>query len=283
MKIIECPRDAMQGIEEFIPTDKKIRYINQLLQVGFDTIDFGSFVSPKAIPQLRDTAEVLAGLDLRQTSSKLLAIVANTRGAEDAAKQEAIRYLGFPLSISESFQQRNTNKSIAEALNTVAEIQNICVANNKKQVVYISMGFGNPYKDPYDVEVVGKFVDILNTLEIEIISLADTIGVSTADQITYLFSTLSKQFPSVELGAHLHSNPTSAIEKVNAAFLAGCKRFDGAIKGFGGCPMAKDDLVGNLATETILSYLQEKGAIQGINQEAFFKALVMADEIFPKH
>jgi hydroxymethylglutaryl-CoA lyase len=283
MKIIECPRDAMQGVEEFIPTEMKIRYINQLLQVGFDTIDFGSFVSHKAIPQLRDTAEVLAGLNLNRTTTKLLAIVANTRGAEEASTHDAIQYIGFPLSISETFQQRNTNKSIVEALNTVSEIQNICVANNKKQVVYISMGFGNPYNDPYDVEIVGKFVDILNTLEVEIISLADTIGVSTPEQITYLFSTLSKQFPLLELGAHLHSNPKSAVEKVNAAYLAGCKRFDGALKGYGGCPMAKDELVGNLATETILSYLQNKGAVAGIDQKAFLKAAAMADEIFPKH
>ncbi len=283
MKIIECPRDAMQGMEEFIPTDKKIRYINQLLQVGFDTIDFGSFVSPKAIPQLRDTAKVLEGLDLGSTTSKLLAIVANTRGAEEAATHDAIRYLGFPLSISETFQQRNTNKSIVEALNSISEIQNICVANNKKQVVYISMGFGNPYNDPYDVDIVGKFVDILNTVGVEIISLADTIGVSTPEQITYLFSALSKQFPLIELGAHLHSNPITALEKVSAAYQAGCKRFDGAIKGFGGCPMAKDELVGNLATETILLYLQEKGVVQGINQEAFLKALAMADDVFTKH
>lgn len=283
MKIIECPRDAMQGMEEFIPTAKKIRYINQLLKVGFDTIDFGSFVSQKAIPQLRDTAEVLAGLQLNSTSSKLLAIVANTRGAEEAAQHQAIQYLGFPLSISETFQQRNTNKSITEALETLNEIQQICATSNKQQVVYISMGFGNPYNDPYDVEVVGQFVDILNTLGVRIISLADTIGVSTPDQITYLFNSLSQKFPSVELGVHLHSNPASARDKIDAAYLAGCKRFDGAIKGFGGCPMAKDELVGNLATETILSYLQEKDAITGINQEAFLRALTLADEIFPKH
>ena len=283
MKIIECPRDAMQGIDEFIPTEKKIRYINQLLQVGFDTIDFGSFVSPKAIPQMRDTADVLAGLELRNSKTKLLAIVANTRGAEEAARHDAIQYLGFPLSISETFQQRNTNKSITEALETLNEIQQICTSNNKKQVVYISMGFGNPYNDPYDVEVVGQFVDILNTLGVEIISLADTIGVSTPDQITYLFNSLSKKFPQVELGAHLHSNPTLAREKIEAAYKAGCKRFDGAIKGFGGCPMAKDELVGNLATEVILSYLQEKDVISGINAQAFAQALGMADEIFPKH
>jgi len=283
MKIIECPRDAMQGIEEFIPTEKKIRYINQLLKVGFDTIDFGSFVSAKAIPQMRDTADVLAGLDLTQTSAKLLAIIANTRGAEEACKHQAINYLGFPLSISETFQQRNTNKSISEALETLMEIQELCSNNNKEQVVYISMGFGNPYNDPYDVEVVGKFVDILHTLGVKIISLADTIGVSTPEQITYLVSTLSKKFPSVELGVHLHSNPRTAHEKIEAAFKAGCKRFDGALKGFGGCPMAKDELVGNLATETILSYLQEKHAVQGINEQELTRSITMADEIFPKH
>ncbi|HEU5291732.1 MAG TPA: hydroxymethylglutaryl-CoA lyase [Cyclobacteriaceae bacterium] len=283
MKIIECPRDAMQGIDEFIPTEKKIRYINQLLKVGFDTIDFGSFVSPKAIPQMRDTAEVLAGLELNGTTTKLLAIVANTRGAEEAAKHQAIRYLGFPLSISETFQQRNTNKSIVEALETLNEIQQICIESKKQQVVYISMGFGNPYNDPYDVEVVGQFVDILSTLGVSIISLADTIGVSTPEQIKYLFESLSGKFPKVELGAHLHSNPKTAREKIHAAYQAGCKRFDGAIKGFGGCPMAKDELVGNLATETILAYLQEKDAVKGINHHTFLQALTMADEIFPKH
>lgn len=283
MKIIECPRDAMQGIDEFIPTQEKIRYINALLKVGFDTIDFGSFVSAKAIPQMRDTAEVLARLDLSNTKSKLLAIVANVRGAEDAAKQSAIYYLGFPLSISETFQERNTNKSISEALNSLVEIQNICLRSNKKLVVYISMGFGNPYGDPYDAEVVGKFVDILNTLGVEIISLADTIGVSSPELITYLFASLSKQFPSVELGAHLHSNPTSAREKIEAAYQAGCKRFDGALKGFGGCPMAKDELVGNLATETLLDYLDTKGETKGINQHAFGEAMRIADQIFLKH
>ena len=283
MKIIECPRDAMQGIDEFIPTQGKVRYINALLKVGFDTIDFGSFVSAKAIPQMRDTAEVLAQLDLSATRSKLLAIVANVRGSEEAAQHGAIHYLGFPLSISETFQQRNTNKSIAEALNSLAEIQNICVRSNKKLVVYISMGFGNPYNDPYDAEVVGKFVDILNTLGVEIISLADTIGVSSPELITYLFTSLSKQFPSVELGAHLHSNPTSAREKIEAAYNAGCKRFDGALKGFGGCPMAKDELVGNLATETLLDYLSAKDEVKGISQQAFGEAMRIADQIFLKH
>lgn len=283
MKIIECPRDAMQGLTEFIPTEKKIRYINQLLEVGFDTIDFGSFVSPKAIPQLRDTVEVLGELNWEASPSKLLAIVANTRGAEEACKHEAITYLGFPLSISETFQQRNTNKSIGEALNTVAEIQECCQQSGKKLVCYISMGFGNPYGDPYDVKTVEQFVDILVTLGIEIISLADTIGVSNPENITFLFTSLAKKFPAVELGAHLHSNPKSAAEKVEAAFKAGCKRFDGAIKGFGGCPMAKDDLIGNLATETILECLGSYGAAPVLNQEAFQKSLLLADEIFPKH
>lgn len=283
MKIIECPRDAMQGIDEFIVTEKKIRYINQLLKVGFDTIDFGSFVSAKAIPQMRDTKEVLAGLDISGTKSKLLAIVANTRGAEEAAQFKQITYLGFPLSISETFQQRNTNKSITEALNTLSEIQNICEATGKQQVVYISMGFGNPYNDPYSVKLVEQFVDILNTLGVKIISLADTIGVSTPEQIGYLFGSLSAKFRDVELGAHLHSTPQTAMEKIKAAYEAGCKRFDGAIKGFGGCPMAKDDLVGNLATETILSYLKEQGVNTGINENEFVKALGMADVVFPNH
>jgi hydroxymethylglutaryl-CoA lyase len=282
MKIIECPRDAMQGIDEFIVTDQKIRYINQLLKVGFDTIDFGSFVSAKAIPQMRDTKEVLAGLDLSTTKSKLLAIVANTRGAEEAAQHQAIDYLGFPLSISETFQQRNTNKSITEALNTLSEIQGICESTGKQQVVYISMGFGNPYNDPYSVTLVEKFVDILNTLGVKIISLADTIGISTPGQIKYLFETLSGKFRDVELGAHLHSTPHTAEEKIKAAFEAGCKRFDGALKGFGGCPMAKDDLTGNLATESILAYLKTKGVNTGLNEAEFAKAMVMADEIFPK-
>ncbi len=281
MKIIECPRDAMQGIDEFIVTERKIKYINQLLRVGFDTIDFGSFVSAKAIPQMRDTREVLAGLDLSGARSKLLAIVANTRGAEEAARFNEIQYLGFPLSISETFQQRNTNKSITEALNTLSEIQAICEHTGKQQVVYISMGFGNPYNDPYSLTLVENFVDILNTLGVKIISLADTVGVSTPEQITYLFTALAKRFPDVELGAHLHSTPQTAREKIEAAYNAGCKRFDGALKGFGGCPMANDALVGNLATETILGYLKEQGVDTGINEDEFLKALTMAGEVFP--
>jgi hydroxymethylglutaryl-CoA lyase len=280
MKIIDCPRDAMQGIHEFIPTEKKIEYINQLLKVGFDTIDFGSFVSPKAIPQLKDTVEVLENLDLDSTKSKLLAIVANTRGAEDAVKHEAITYLGFPFSISETFQQRNTNKSIVEALNTLNEIQELCVKHNKVLVTYISMGFGNPYGDPFDVDVVAKFTDIISSLGIRIISLADTIGVSNDENITYLYTNLIKAYPHVEFGAHLHSNPATARDKIKSAYKAGCKRFDGAIRGFGGCPMAKDDLTGNIATELIVSYLQGQGLDLGINQLEMDNSIIASGAIF---
>jgi hydroxymethylglutaryl-CoA lyase len=280
MKIIECPRDAMQGLEKFISTEHKIKYLKQLLEVGFDTMDCGSFVSAKAIPQLKDTADVLNGLN--ESATKLLVIVANTRGAEEACTFESVRYLGFPLSISETFQKRNTNKSIAEALNTVEAMQRICIQSNKQLVIYLSMGFGNPYGDPYDESIVGQFTDILSTLEIKIISLADTIGVSTPHQITSLFTSLIPQFPSIEFGAHLHSNPATAIEKINAAYHAGCQRFDGALKGFGGCPMAEDELVGNLATETIISYLESKNVHAGLNREAFQKALLMADLVFAK-
>lgn len=282
MKIIECPRDAMQGLENFIPTEIKIDYINQLLKVGFDTIDFGSFVSPKAIPQMRDTAEVITRLEWGKSKTKLLAIVANTRGAQEASTFDCVTYLGFPLSISETFQQRNTNKSIAEALNTLEEIQNICLTSNKKLVTYISMGFGNPYGDPYDVDLVGKFVDILVTLGSNVISLADTIGVATTEAITFLFSSLTRKYPGIELGAHLHSNPATAAEKIRAAYEAGCKRFDGAIKGFGGCPMANDELVGNLATETIVSFLESRENLT-IDRSAFGKSLQMADKIFLTH
>ena len=280
MKIIECPRDAMQGIERFIPTSQKVSYINQLLKVGFDTIDFGSFVSPKAIPQMRDTREVLAQLNWKSSSSKLLAIVANTRGADEAVQLEGIHYLGFPLSLSETFQQRNTNKSIAEALNSLSEIQERCKQHNKELVTYISMGFGNPYKDPYDIHIVSGFVDILSTLEVKVVSLADTVGVSKPDQITFLFKELNRQFPGIEFGAHLHSSPSTALEKIDAAFKAGCQRFDGAIRGWGGCPMAEDELVGNLPTETIVSYLESQGVKTNLDSSAFEESLVGADKIF---
>jgi hydroxymethylglutaryl-CoA lyase len=283
MKIIECPRDAMQGLAGFIPTEEKIKYINTLLAVGFDTIDFGSFVSPKAIPQMKDTEQVLEKIDWKKSKSKLLAIVANTRGAEAAAAHEGIVYLGFPLSISETFQQRNTNKSIVEALNTLEELKNICLRSNKKLVTYISMGFGNPYGDPYDINLVTKFVDILTTLGSDVISLADTVGVATSENIGILFSNLSKQFPNAELGAHLHSTPQTAVGKIDAAYQAGCRRFDGAIRGYGGCPMANDDLVGNMATETIVSYLEERKDETGLDMKAFRDAMAMADRIFPVH
>ncbi len=271
----------MQGFETFIPTEKKVKYINQLLKVGFDTIDFGSFVSPKAIPQMRDTAEVLEGLDLQATDSKLLAIVANTRGAEDAAAFDQISFLGFPLSISETFQVRNTNKTIVEALNTLHEIQDICQQSNKTLVTYISMGFGNPYGDPYDKDVVGQFVGILDSLGVSVISLADTIGVSNPENIDYLFRSLIPAYEHIEFGAHLHSTPDTAEDKIDAAYKAGCRRFDGAIKGYGGCPMADDDLVGNIATENIVNYLQSNHIKIEIDQEQFRESVRMAPSIFP--
>lgn len=283
MKIIECPRDAMQGLTEFIPTEKKIAYLNSLLKVGFDTIDFGSFVSAKAIPQLRDTVDVLNNLDWKNTASKLLAIVANTRGAEDASKFEAIKYLGFPLSISETFQKRNTNKSIEEALQTVREIQKICSDSQKQLVTYISMGFGNPYGDPYDVKVVERFVEILSSEGCRIVSLADTIGVASPSSIDYLFRHLATRFPEVELGAHLHSTASTSREKIKAAYEAGCRRFDGAIHGFGGCPMAEDELVGNIATEIIIEYLASINEPLDINSHAWAESLKLADLTFPKH
>ncbi len=270
----------MQGIIPFIPTARKIEYINKLLRVGFDTIDFGSFVSPKAIPQMADTAEVLHGLDAGGGASKLLAIVANERGAVEASQHGAIHYLGFPLSISETFQKRNTNKSIPEALNTLGEIRNICDKSGKKLVTYISMGFGNPYGDPYEVEVVSRFVDILITLGSDVISLADTIGAAEIDAIETLFTSVSQQFPDAPLGVHLHSRPESASAKIEAAYRGGCRRFDGAMRGFGGCPMANDDLVGNIATETIVSVLESHGEVLNLDRAALAEAMAAADSVF---
>lgn len=280
MKIIECSRDAMQGIKEFIPTEVKVKYINQLLQVGFDTIDFGSFVSPKAIPQMRDTAEVLERLELDSTASKLLAIIANTRGAEDAAQHQQIDYLGFPLSVSETFQQRNTNKSIAEAMQQLAEIQDICHKHNKMLVTYISMGFGNPYDDPWDVETVVKFVHELDKLQVKVVSLSDTIGVASPENITYLFSHLIPAFGQIEFGAHLHTTPTTWQEKVEAAFQSGCRRFDGALRGYGGCPMAKDDLVGNMPTENMISFFENNGVDLHLNKTALQAAMAESGAVF---
>ena len=254
MKIIECPRDAMQGVSTFIPTHIKAEYINQLLKVGFDTIDFGSFVSPKAIPQLKDTAEVLAQLDLENTNSKLLSIVANIRGAADACNFQEINYLGFPLSVSEQFQQRNTKKSIAEALNDVEQIQNLSVKNHKELVVYLSMAFGNPYIENYHPDIVAELTAKLHQLEIRIVALSDTVGVSNPSNIALLFSTLIKEYPTIEFGAHFHTIADKWEEKVDSAYQNGCRRFDATLKGYGGCPMAKDDLVGNMPTEKLVSY-----------------------------
>jgi hydroxymethylglutaryl-CoA lyase len=280
IKLIECPRDAMQGITDFIDTAIKAAYINQLLEVGFDTIDFGSFVSPKAIPQMRDTAEVLELLDLHQAKSKLLAIVANVRGAEDALHFEEIDFLGFPLSVSETFQHRNTNLSIAEALKTVEEIQNLCETKRKKQVVYLSMGFGNPYGDSYSPELVAELVERLAQLQIETISLSDTIGVATPELITKLFEVQIQAFPQIEFGAHLHSRPETISEKVQAGLKGGCMRFDGALKGFGGCPMAKDELTGNMATEVMIDTLEKEGYVLGINKTELAESLKLARYIF---
>ena len=277
MKIIECPRDAMQGIKEFIPTKKKIAYINQLLNVGFHTIDFGSFVSEKAIPQLKDTAEVLSGLDLSTTSSELLSIIANIRGAEDACNFDEINYLGFPLSVSEQFQQRNTNKSISEALKNVEEIQNLSVKNNKELVVYLSMAFGNPYGENYHPDIIAELTQKLHQLEIEIIALSDTIGVSEPDNITPLFSTLITEYPTIEFGSHFHTTTDKWEEKVDSAYKNGCRRFDSAIKGYGGCPMADDDLTGNMPTEKLIRYFTED---LKLNMQELEKSLQMSSSVF---
>jgi len=280
IKIIECPRDAMQGIKTFIPTEKKIQYIQALLRCGFDTIDFGSFVSPKAIPQMADTPEVLAGLDLSNTKSKLLAIIANTRGAQDASQYSEIHYLGYPFSISENFQMRNTHKTIAESVATLGEILEIADATKKEVVAYLSMGFGNPYGDPWNVEIVGEWTEKLSGMGVKILSLSDTIGSSTPDVIDYLFSNLIPRYPKIEFGAHLHTTPASWHEKVNAAYNAGCKRFDGAIQGFGGCPMAKDELTGNMPTERLVSYFNSQKCETNIKMTSFESSYNEATKIF---
>ena len=281
VKIIECPRDAMQGIKShFISTEAKANYINSLLKVGFDTIDFGSFVSPKAIPQMRDTAAVLARLDLSQTTSKLLAIVANVRGANDAVQFEEIDYLGYPFSISENFQMRNTHKTISQSIETLQEILTIANSANKEVVAYLSMGFGNPYGDPWNVEIVSEWTEKLSGMGVRILSLSDTIGSSTPAVISQLFSNLIPIYPAIEFGAHLHTSPSLWHEKVHAAFHAGCKRFDGAIKGYGGCPMAKDELTGNMPTEKLLSYFTEQKVVTGIKPMSFESAYNQALKIF---
>ena len=277
IKIIECPRDAMQGIKEFISTKSKIDYINQLLKVGFHTIDFGSFVSAKAIPQLKDTAEVLESLNLQNTSSKLLSIVANYRGANQACLYDQIDYLGFPLSVSEEFQKRNTNKSISQAMDSLQEIQNLCIQKNKKLVIYISMAFGNPYGEQYHPEIVAELTNKLHILDIKTIALSDTIGVSNQENISPLFSTLISEYPDLEFGAHFHTTQDKWQEKVDSAFQNGCRRFDSAIKGLGGCPMAKDDLTGNMPTEKLISYFTNK---LDLNIKEFDKSLQLSETVF---
>ena len=282
MKLIECPRDAMQGLHDYLSVENKVRYINAILKVGFDTIDAGSFVSPKAIPQLKDTAEVLSKLDMSSTKSKLLVITANKRGAEEAVKFDEVAYLGFPFSISETFQKRNINSTIEDSLRRLDNVQNLCLKNDKKLVTYFSMAFGNPYGDEWSPEIVANWVGkLIQESGVDILSLSDTIGTSSPDSIKWLFEYVIPNFPEVEIGAHLHTTPDTWKEKIDAAIESGCKRFDGAIKGFGGCPMATDGLTGNMATENIISYLNENNIEHGLNEKAFNDALMMSLEIFP--
>ncbi|MEO8112270.1 MAG: hydroxymethylglutaryl-CoA lyase [Ginsengibacter sp.] len=278
--LVECPRDAMQGWKNFIPTEKKISYINKLLEVGFDTIDFGSFVSPKAIPQMADTKEVIGQLSLVNSKSKLLAIVANVRGASEASEFEKINYLGFPFSISSTFQMRNTNSTIEASLDTVKEIKKICDENGKESLIYISMAFGNPYGDEYDEDIALQWIDKLVGEGIEIISLADTVGVATPAQIASLTQKVINAFPSIETGVHLHSTNTNWQKKLDAALENGCTRFDGALKGIGGCPMANDELVGNMDSELMISYFKDKGFLKDLNLQALAESSAMASEIF---
>ncbi len=280
VKLIECPRDAMQGWYKFIPTAKKIEYINSLLQVGFDTIDFGSFVSPKAIPQMADTKTVISNLDLGISKTKLLAIIANERGAKEAAQYDAITYLGFPFSISQTFQQRNTNSSIEESLQRVEVIQSICIQYKKTLVVYLSMAFGNPYGDVYSEDILMNWADELIKRNISIISLADTVGIAMPGQIDAACATLIKEYPSIEFGVHLHSSTQNRKEKLDAAFNAGCLRFDGAVNGIGGCPMAQDELVGNMDTLYMIDYFKQKNVLNRLNEEALHKSLIIANETF---
>ena len=280
IRLIECPRDAMQGWPHFIPTEKKISYINALLKAGFDTIDFGSFVSPKAIPQMADTVEVLKGLELKNSRSKLLAIVANLRGATEAVVFDEITYLGFPFSISETFQQRNTNSSMLTSFDTVSEIHNLCIKNQKQLVVYISMGFGNPYGDEYNESIVLHWVEKMTELDIKIISLADTVGLAKPEQVTSVLNKIIPAFPETEIGVHLHSAPHNRTEKLSAALNAGCRRFDSAVKGIGGCPLAGDDLVGNMDTEVMISYFKDRGLTMVLDAEQLSKCNQLASEIF---
>ncbi len=280
LTLIECPRDAMQGWPHFIPTEEKIKYLNALLQVGFDTIDFGSFVSPKAIPQMADTKEVIGKLDMVNSQTKLLAIVANMRGAEDAVVYDAIKYLGFPFSISASFQMRNTNSTLEEAVQRVESIQELCIKNNKELVLYLSMGFGNPYGDAYQADILLHWTDEMAKKDIRIVSLADTVGVATPEQISFALLTLIPQYPTISIGVHLHSAPQNWQTKVDAALAAGCRRFDGALKGIGGCPMAQEELVGNMDSELMIAYFENKGLLKGLNKNALQESLQIASQIF---
>ena len=280
VKLIECPRDAMQGIKDWIPTQKKAQYIQSLLKCGFDTIDFGSFVSPKAIPQMADTAAVLSTLDMSETKTKLLAIVANIRGAKEALAHPQITYLGYPFSISENFQMRNTHKTITQSIATLSEILALAAASNKQVVTYLSMGFGNPYGDPWNVDIVGRWAQKLSQMGVTILSLSDTVGSSTPETISYLFSNLIPTYPNIEFGAHLHTTPTAWHEKIDAAYKAGCRRFDGAIQGFGGCPMAKDELTGNMPTEKMVSYFTAQKTKTNIHPMSFESAHNKASDLF---
>ena len=280
LKLIECPRDAMQGWKTLIPTKKKIEYINQLLKVGFDSIDFGSFVSPKAVPQMADTKEVIKELDVKNSHSKLLAIIANVRGAEEAAGFEEIHYLGFPFSVSPTFQMRNANSTIEESLERVKEIKRICDINEKELVVYISMAFGNPYDDKYNENIVLEWIDKIAGEGIGIISLADTVGMADASQVASIVNKVISRFPVLETGVHLHSNSFNWQQKIDAALQNGCLRFDGALKGFGGCPFAEDELVGNMNTELMIPYFKQLGYLKNINESELLKASQMASEIF---
>ena len=282
-KIVECPRDAMQGIKTFIPTTAKVNYLQFLLQVGFHSLDFGSFVSSRAVPQMRDTADVLDQLDLTKTKTKLLAIVANLRGAETALNFEQIEYIGFPFSISENFQMRNTHKTISESLQTLEQIKELTDKYNKTLVVYLSMGFGNPYGDPWSVDVVSQWLERLAKIEIQIISLSDTVGQAMPDDITYLYSTLIPTFPSIEFGAHFHTHPNRGYKKLTAAFDAGCRRFDGSLHGFGGCPMASDALIGNMPTEKLVTYFNGQGIYTGLCMTTFESAMNKTKKLFSKY
>ncbi len=283
VKLVECPRDAMQGWPDFIPTERKIHYLEALIGVGFDSLDFGSFVSPKAIPQMADTKQVIASIQPDNFNTRLLAIVANTRGATDAASYPLIRDIGFPFSISETFQQRNTNSSISDSVTTVSEILDVCKDQGKRMVVYISMAFGNPYGDDWSPEIALNHVRQLVEMGVEVISLADTVGLATPDQVHSLTETLIKTFPQIESGVHLHSRRENSIEKLEAAFSAGCRRFDGAINGIGGCPMAGDELVGNMDSLLMIDYFKKKNVLPDLNEQALEKSIHMANEIFLNH